>query len=113
MYVLERRVVVVPHDTLKAFKAPVNASYFGASAVNPPPGAPRRGRGKGRRAVPRPGHENPRNLGKSAVMCLRAIFYAVSHSIRKGSEGSKLKIVDQKASDGRVSQSGFQFLRWL
>ena len=46
-------------------------------------------------------------------MCFRALLYAVFHSIRIGFEGSKLKIVDQKASDGRVSQSGFQFLRWL
>ena len=30
-----------------------------------------------------------------------------------GFEGSKHKIVDQKASDGRVRQNGFQFLRWL
>ena len=46
-------------------------------------------------------------------MCFRALLYAVFHSIRIGFEGSKLKIVDQKASDGRVSQSGFQFLRGL
>ena len=46
-------------------------------------------------------------------MCFRALLYAVSHSIRIGFEGSKLKIVDQKASDCRVSQIGFQFLRWL
>ena len=46
-------------------------------------------------------------------MCFRAILYAVFHSIRIGFVGSKLKIVDQKASDGRVSHSGFQFLHWL
>ena len=46
-------------------------------------------------------------------MCFRALLYAVFHSIRIGFEGSKLKIVDQKASDGRVSQIGFPFLRWL
>ena len=46
-------------------------------------------------------------------MCVRALLYAVSHSIRVGFEGSKLKIVDQKAYDGRVSQIGFPFLRWL
>ena len=46
-------------------------------------------------------------------MCFRALLYAVSHRIRIGFEGSKLKIVDQKASDGRVSQIGFQFLRGL
>ena len=46
-------------------------------------------------------------------MCFRALLYAVFHSIRIGFEDSKLKIVDQKASDGRVSQIGFQFLRWL
>ena len=46
-------------------------------------------------------------------MCFRALLYAVFHRIRIGFEGSKLKIVDQKASDGRVSQSGFRFLRWL
>ena len=46
-------------------------------------------------------------------MYVRAILYAVFHSIRICFEGSKLKIVDQKASDGRVSQFGFQFLRWL
>ena len=46
-------------------------------------------------------------------MCFRAILYAVFHSIRLGFEGSKLKMVDQRASDGRVSKSGFQFLRWL
>ena len=46
-------------------------------------------------------------------MCFRALLYAVFHSIRIGFEGSKLKTADQKASDGRVSQSGFQFLRWL
>ena len=28
-------------------------------------------------------------------------------------EGSKRKIVDQEASDGRASQNGFQFLRGL
>ena len=46
-------------------------------------------------------------------MCFRALFYAIFHSIRIIFEGSKLKTVDQKASDGRVSQGGFQFLRWL
>ena len=46
-------------------------------------------------------------------MCFRALLYVVFHSIRIGFEGSELRIVDQKASDGRVSQSGFQFLRWL
>ena len=46
-------------------------------------------------------------------MCFRALLYAVFHIIRIDFEGSKLKIVDQKASDGRVSQSGFQFLRGL
>ena len=38
-----------------------------------------------------------------------ALLLAVSHSIRIGFEGSKLKIVDQKAFDGRVSQK----LKWL
>ena len=46
-------------------------------------------------------------------MCFRALLYAVSHSIRLGFEGSKLKIVDQKASDGRVIQISFPFRRWL
>ena len=56
---------------------------------------------------------NQRKLGKPYFMCFSALLYAILHSIRIGFEGSKLKIVDQKASDGRVSQSGFQFLRWL
>ena len=46
-------------------------------------------------------------------MCFRAFLYAVFHSIRVGYEGSKLEIVNKKASDGRVSQSGFQLLRGL
>ena len=46
-------------------------------------------------------------------MCSRARLYAAFHSIPIGFEGAKLKIVDQKASDGRVSQIGCQFLRWL
>ena len=54
-----------------------------------------------------------RKFGKPQFMCFRSLLYAVFHSIRIGFEGSKLKIVDQKASDGRASQSGFQFLRWL
>ena len=40
-------------------------------------------------------------------------MYAVSHGIRIGFEGPKLKIADQNASDDRVSQIGFPFLRWL
>ena len=51
--------------------------------------------------------------GKPQFMCFRALLYAVLHSIRIGFEGSKLKIVDQHASDGRVSHFGFPFLRWL
>ena len=46
-------------------------------------------------------------------MCFRPLLNAVFHRIRIVFEGSKLKIVDQKAYDGRVSQIGFQFLRWL
>ena len=56
---------------------------------------------------------NQRKLGKPYFMCFRALLYAVFHSIRIGFEGSKLKIVDQHASDGRVSHFGFPFLRWL
>ena len=52
-------------------------------------------------------------LGRPEFMCFRTLLYAVFHSIGIGFEGSKLKIVDQKASDGRVSQSAFQLLRWL
>ena len=65
------------------------------------------------RGHPNPNIHNQRRLGKPQLMCFVALLYAVLRSIPCGFEGSKRKIVDQKASDGRVSQNGFQFLRGL
>ena len=46
-------------------------------------------------------------------VCFSALLDAVFRSIPLGFEGSKRKIVDKKASDGRVGQNGFQFLLGL
>ena len=52
------------------------------------------------------------NLAKPYLMCFVALLKEVhvSRCSSCGFEGSKRKIVDQKASGGRVSQNGFQFL---
>ena len=46
-------------------------------------------------------------------MCLVVHLYAIFRNIPCVSEGSKRKMVDQTASDGRVSHFGVQFLRGL
>ena len=47
------------------------------------------------------------------VMCFVALLYATFRRFPCGFEGSKRKMADQKASDGRVGHFGMQIFAWI